>query len=184
MSEIWPLTEFNFKTKFCFLCVSEKIHFKFNLGSSFSCFDQKWYVNQSQLHITLWSQWYYGMCSCVYTFVFDGGYNEAGAQKHSACKRSIRDQEKPIELHMQNEKKCKSLKGGAQIDSLRPKKVPYSLCRDVMARACTESNQRSKGKLEARFPFKIPPILHTYTCQSAICDWFTFLLSKLYFNHF
>ena len=85
---------------------------------------------------------------------------------------------------MQNEKKCKSLKGGAQIDSLRPKKVPYSLCRDVMARACTESNQRSKGKLEARFPFKIPPILHTYTCQSAICDWFTFLLSKLYFNHF
>ena len=55
---------------------------------------------------------------------------------------------------------------GAQIDSLRPKKVPYSLCRDVMARACTESNQRSKSKLEAQFPFKIPPILHTYTCHS------------------
>ena len=66
---------------------------------------------------------------------------------------------------MQNEK-CKSPKGRAQIDSLRPKKVPYSLCRDVMARACTESNQRSKGKLEAQFPFKIPPILHTYTCHS------------------
>ena len=65
---------------------------------------------------------------------------------------------------MQNEK-CKSPKGRAQIDSLRPKKVPYSLCRDVMARACTESNQRSKGKLEAQFPFKIPPILHTYTCH-------------------
>ena len=63
---------------------------------------------------------------------------------------------------MQNEK-CKSPKGRAQIDSLRPKKVPYSLCRDVMARACTESNQRSKGKLEAQLPFKIPPILHTYT---------------------
>jgi hypothetical protein len=61
---------------------------------------------------------------------------------------------------MQNEK-CKSPKGRAQIDSLRPKKVPYSLCRDVMARACTESNQRSKGKLEAQLPFKIPPILHT-----------------------
>ena len=90
---------------------------------------------------------------------------------------------KPIELHMQNEK-CKSPKGRAQIDSLRPKKVPYSLCRDVMARACTESNQRSKSKLEAQFPFKIPPILHTYTCQSAICDWFTLLLSRLYFNHF
>ena len=60
-------------------------------------------------------------------------------------------------------KKCKSPKGRAQIDSLRPKKVPYSLCRDVMARACTESNQRSKGKLEAQLPFKIPPILHTYT---------------------
>ena len=58
-------------------------------------------------------------------------------------------------------KKCKSPKGRAQIDSLRPKKVPYSLCRDVMARACTESNQRSKGKLEAQLPFKIPPILHT-----------------------
>ena len=97
---------------------------------------------------------------------------------------------KPIELHMQNEK-CKSPKGRAQIDSLRPKKVPYSLCRDVMARACTESNQRSKGKLEAQFPFKIPPILHTYTCHPTsvirvqyICDWFTFLLSKLYFNVF
>ena len=65
-------------------------------------------------------------------------------------------------------KKCKSPKEGpgAQIDSLRPKKVPYSLCRDVMARACTESNQRSKSKLEAQFPFKIPPILHTYTCHS------------------
>ena len=72
MSEIWPLTEFNFKTKFCFLCVSEKIHFKFNLGSSFSCFDQKWYVNQSQLHITLWSQWYYGMCSCVHICIWWG----------------------------------------------------------------------------------------------------------------
>ena len=71
MLKIRLLTEFNFQTKFCFLCVFAKIHFKFNLGSSFSCFDQKWLkysleskkVNQS--HIALWSQWCYGMCTYV-----------------------------------------------------------------------------------------------------------------------
>ena len=71
MLRIQLLTKFNFQTKFCFLCVFAKVHFKFNLGANFSCFDQKWLkysleskkVNQS--HIALWSQWCYGMCTYV-----------------------------------------------------------------------------------------------------------------------
>ena len=108
--------------------------------------------------------------------------------KHSAYKRSIRDQENQLNCTCRM-KNVNLQKGELKLIPWDQRKSPTPFAEMSWLALAQRAirDQRGNWKLNSLSKF-LPYYIRTHAIahcdQSAICDWFTFLLSKLYFNLF